>query len=581
MKTDMNTTAESSFGSIIASTKSESKTNPRWVQWILVACMFASGACGLVLEYIQASVSSFILGNSIHQWAIVIAMMLFMMGVASKVQRFFVGKRNLMNTFIYIEISLALIGAYSALGTYAAYAYLPDHFELVQYFFIMSIGFLIGLEIPVIMRINDDYADKLSVNIDQIFSADYIGSLTGALVFVYVLIRYFPMTEASFVIAGVNFMIAVVAFLYFWKRGLLAREYLTLFMVILTAASLVYGYRHNREWNFKLEQHLYDDKIEKVLDTQYQHIVVTHNPTLDELRLYINGNLQFSSHDEYRYHELLVHPGMKIALAHKKVLILGGGDGMALREVLKYKDVEEVLVVDLDPKMTEYAANDPTLRKLNDGAFDDARVRTASGPGVEAGELVPLFQETGKEDEYKLAKTEKVAQVHVMNIDADKFLNAVRGKYDVVIVDLPDPSSIELAKLYSRGFYNKIRRILTDGGVMVVQSTSPDLAKESFLCVKRTIEAANLNTIPYHTLVTSFGDWGWILATKKDYPKRYLEQRMNNLQFDVDTRYITAELFNASRVFGKDMLESKNTEISTMMRPVILDTYLLESWKYD
>lgn len=539
--------------------------------------MFATGATGLVLEYIQGTVGTYILGNSIEQYSIVIGLMLFMMGIAAKVQRFF-SDAFLVEKFILIETCLAVIGGYAPIATYWAYGVM-DNFMLVQYFFIMSIGFLIGLEIPVVLRINARYAKKLSLNIDHIFSADYIGSLVGALLWVYVLLKKFPITESSFILASVNFSIAVVTYAYFRYRNLITGKKTVNVLILGTAVALAVGYGYNREWNMHLEQKLYDDPIVFSRTTRYQHLVMTRNRLLDEYRFYINGNLQFSSMDEQRYHELLVHPAMSLTPDHERVLILGGGDGMALREVLKYSGVREVLLVDLDPEMTALGAGHPVLRKLNGGAFDDARVATMTAGGLAAGDLRPVYQETGETAPSTLRSlTEKVADVRILNIDADRFLDRVRGKWNVVIIDLPDPSSIELVKLYTNAFYMKVRRVMAEQGVMAVQATSPYHAKESYLCIRRTIEAARMHTLPYHENVPSFGDWGWFLAWKETRGEASVREKIQGIGFTVPTRYLTPEGFRRSLVFGKNDLYTAQTDVNRLMFPVLLNYYLKESW---
>ena len=548
--------------------------------FLLGSSMFATGATGLVLEYIQGAVGTYILGNSIEQYSIVIGLMLFMMGVAAKVQKYF-NDELLVEKFILIEICLAVIGGYAPIATYWAYGVM-DHFLLVQYFFIMSIGFLIGLEIPVVMRINERYCERLSLNIERVFAADYIGSLVGALLWVYVLLKKFPITESSFIMAGVNFAIAVVTYTYFRHRGLILKRVSISVLIAFTALSLLLGYRYNRDWNLTVEQRLYEDPMVFSRTTSYQHLVMTHNAVLDEYRFYINGNLQFSSMDEHRYHEMLVHPVMGLVPDHQRVLILGGGDGMALREVLKYPGVMEVTLVDLDPEMTRLGANAPVLRGLNARAFDDARVIKMTAEGITPGGNRPLFQETGQKNRAnRLPVTEKIATVRVMNIDADRFLSDVRGKWNVVLVDLPDPSSIDLVKLYSKGFYLKIRRVLAERGMVAIQATSPYHAKESFLCIQRTLEAARLNTLPYHENVPSFGDWGWFLAWKNTLSRTHITGKIEGMEITAPTRYLTPKVFRRALVFGKNELQSSQTDVNTLMFPVLLNYYLKESWLAD
>ncbi|THB74957.1 MAG: polyamine aminopropyltransferase [Desulfobacteraceae bacterium] len=547
---------------------------------LLCACMFASGACGIILEYIQASLASMILGNSFEQWAIVIGMMLFWMGFGSLIQTQ-VPKSKLIAAFFTVEIALALAGGFSPTLTYLAYGH-TAHYNLALYFFVSIIGIMIGLEIPIIIRINNDYTRELSTNLGNILSADYLGSLAGALIYVYILIRYFPITEGAFVTAGINFILALITFIYFTRIGLLKKTVVMPVILLLTCSALVYGYTQNRDWNLRLEQPLYDDPIVLSRTTRYQHIVMTHYTPLDEVRLFLNGNLQFCSLDEVRYHEPMVHPIMHLVPVRKRVLILGGGDGCALREVLKYDDVESVLLVDLDPVMTQLASTHPLLTRINANAFRDARVVTRTGQGILPDGHRSVYMESQTTGFLKkINTTTRIADVEVMNVDADKFLETVKGFWDVIIVDMPDPSTPELVKLYSRQFYQKVRRRLSVNGMMVVQSTSPYLAKESFLCIGRTIESAGFSTLPFHENVPSFGDWGWHLAWHPSIRKDKVLSKARTLDFKVNTRFITPEVFRAELTFGKGQLETEDTRVNSVLAPALLTIYNHECWQVD
>jgi spermidine synthase len=560
------------------------KGKPKFATMLLALTMFFTGACGLVSEYALGAVSTYILGNSIEQMCMTIAVMMLMMAVGSWAQKWFQGK--LVEKFILIELLIAVIGGFAPIAMYAAFGLLETHFLLVQYFFICSMGFLIGLEIPVVLRINAEYSETLGINVASVYSPDYIGSFVGAAVWVYYLIRHFPITEISFIVAGINLSVAVCTYGYFLKHGLVKQRSLSLGLIVLVSAALAYGYVHNREWNVTLQQHLYEDKIVFSTATKYQQLTMTYRGDIGEYRFYINGNLQFSSADESIYHEQLVHPVMSLVPDHRKVLILGGGDGMALREVLKYQDVESVTLVDLDPDMVRFCASNETLRKLNGNSFGSAKVKTLTSGAISSNGSRPIYQETGATKKKKGPRTpkpvvEKVAQVDILNLDADKFLSEINGKWNVVIVDFPDPNAIELAKLYSQEFYLKLERVLAENGMMVVQSTSPYHAKEAYLCVKRTIEAAGFQTIPYHDNVPSFGDWGWVLGWKSSIPKDVVDARLKEMRIAVETRYLTPEVFRGSMNFGKGLLLSKYTDINTLMYPTLLDKYVHEGWKID
>ncbi len=551
---------------------------------LLTACMFASGACGIILEYIQASLASMILGNAFEQWAMVIGLMMFWMGFGSLIQSR-IPKRGLIYAFILIETALALAGGFSPTLTYLSYGY-TAHYSLVLYAFVSIIGILIGLEIPVIIRINNDFSRELSTNLGNILSADYIGSLAGALIYVFLLLRFFPITEAAFLTAGINFFLALATAVYFTKKKLIPGSLKILILMGITGAVLVWGYANNRDWQVKNEQPLYDDPIVYSKTSQYQHIVITHYKPLNETRLFLNGNLQLCSTDEARYHESLVHPAMALAKNPRKVLILGGGDGCALREVLKYQSVQAVTLVDLDPAVTRLAATQPLLTRLNKNSFQNARVTTLDAPGISPGEdrqiykPAPDFRGPGRRTGQAPAP-QLLAEVKVMNLDADKFLEAVSGFWDVIIIDMPDPSTPELTKLYSKQFYAKVRRHLSSSGVMVVQATSPYLAKESFLCIGRTLVAAGFSILPFHENVPSFGDWGWYIGVRPKAADKTFGKAVDTITFSVPTRYLTPQVFKSQTVFGKGMLEAKHTEINTLLFPVLLTFYNNESWLLD
>jgi len=553
------------------------ETRLNFASLLLCACMFASGACGIILEYIQASLASMILGNSFEQWAMVIGLMMFWMGFGSLIQTQ-ISKKYLIYAFIGVETALALVGGFSPTLTYISYGY-TGHYSLVLYFFVSFIGIMIGLEIPVIIRINNDFSKELSTNLGNILSADYVGSLIGSFIYVFILLRFTPITEAAFLTAGANFFLAFITYIYFSKKGLIKKGVFIPAMMMLTLCAVSYGYLNNQQWNIKIEQPLYDDPIILSKATQYQHITITHYKPFDEVRLFLNGNLQFCSTDEQRYHEPMVHPVMNLVPIRTKVLILGGGDGCVLREVLKYKDVKEVLLVDLDPEMTRLAKTHPILKRINQNAFKDARLVTLTDKGITPGINKSLYIETSKKKHpAKQSDTIKLAQVKVMNVDADKYLSQVKGFWDVIIIDMPDPSTPELTKLYSTEFYKKTKQHLSQHGMMVVQATSPYLAKQSFLCIGRTIKSAELSILPFHENVPSFGDWGWFLIWHPNIKKEKIMERIEHLQIDVPTRFITQKIFKSELVFGKDELITTDSQINTILYPALLSIYNHESW---
>ncbi len=553
---------------------------------VLLACsMFFTGASGLVSEFLLATVSTYILGSSIEQFSITFGVMMGLMGIGGWVQKFFTDDR-LIEKFIIIEILLAWLAGFSPIVMYTAFGLMEDHFTLVQYFFIMGIGFLIGFEIPFVIRINEKYAKTLKANLAVVTAADYLGAFVFTFVWVYFLLGRFPLTEIGFLVSGINFFVAIITFIYFVKQKLVSMKWTVFIVMTMTAVSLFFGYLQNRDWSLDLEQRLYEDRIVFSKTTKYQRLVLTHRKGLDEYRFYINGNLQFSTKDERRYHELLVHPAMAMTRDPKHVLVLGGGDGLAVRELKKYPGIESITLVDLDPQMVEVCSTNPILTKLNEGAFADKRVLIKTSSAVRSDGVKAIYQETGKVDsKTKKPKTEWVTSVDVINIDADLFLSDMMSeqrKWDIVVIDFPDPSSVELAKLYSKEFYIKLRWLLAPGGMIAIQSTSPYHAKEAFLTIGRTMNAAGFQTLPYHANVPSFGDWGWYLAWVNGRVPNAVRQRIAELdRFSVPTTFLTSDLLRAALVFGKGELEANNQEVNTLMYPVLLHQYLRSGWKVD
>jgi len=557
--------------------------HPRTATILLATSMFCTGAAGFIFECILGTVASYILGNSIEQFSVTISLMMLMMGVAGWWQHR-LSDDNLIEKFLGVEAALALLGGFAPIAVYGAYATMETHFALVQYFFVTSIGFLIGLEIPLVLRINRQFAPQLKSNIATVFSTDYVGAFLGALVWAFFLLRYFPLTETSFLAAGLNFLVAAGTYLYFTRTGLVKRKALAFGLVALTAVALSFGYSHNQQWSRIFEQRFYDRPIVVSSTTRYQHIVMTASVNPRDYRLYLNGNLQFSSVDEHIYHEMLVHPAIALAEDPRRVLILGGGDALGLREVLKHPVVEEASLVDIDAEMIELARSNPVLSELNKGALEDARVEVADFQLVEPTDLeTPVYEVSHRRETTPEVGAEEAARVTVYAVDADRLADRLPTNQDVVIIDLPDPNTIELTKLYSVEFYLKLRRRLNPGAVMVVQSTSPYHAKESFLCIERTLRAAGFATLPYHENVPSFGDWGWILAWEP-------ERRQTDLLADAasldgfrlpaeELRHLTPEVFRASQIFGKGALETENETPNRLMEPVLLRFYLAESWR--
>ena len=554
---------------------------PRLLPILLAFCMFSTGASGLVNEYVLATLTTYILGNSIEQFSIVIASMMLMMGISGFVQSR-MSDNNLIYKFIGVEVVMAVMGGFAPLAIYGAFAYFDYHFAVVHYFFVLSVGFLIGFEIPIVMRIINQQKISLKTNLAIVYAMDYVGAFVGAIIWVKVLLKFYPLTEISFIVAGFNFAVALVTVTYFMMSGLIKHRVTTAIVMLMTVLVLVIGYLNNRDISDLFEQRFYDDPIIHKTTTKYQHIVLTENKQLGDVRLYINGNTQFSSLDEKRYHDLLVHPVMSIANKPEHALILGGGDGLALRELLKYKNLKSITLVDLDPDMIKLASENPQLRKLNKDAFQDARLHIRPPNNVTSVNVAGVYLDS-KDSLIKNTPAEWVATVDVYSIDADQFIRTKNEqRWDVVIIDFPDPSSVEISKLYSQQFYRQLRSHLSSNAFVSIQSTSPYHAKESFLAIGQTLKSVGFNILPYRQNIPSFGDWGFHLAWTSGETQQTIKNTLKKVSnFSVKTDYVTPELMEASLAFGKGELTAKTNCINTIMFPCLLTNYTNDGWQVD
>lgn len=439
----------------------------------LLFSVFVIASCGLAYELIAGALSSYLLGDSVTQFSTVIGTYLFAMGGGSWLSKYVT--RDLIGRFIQIELMVGLLGGFSAIGLFLVFTWLAAPFKLVLYLDVFAIGLLVGLEIPLVMRIlkrDLDFKDLVS----QVLTFDYLGALAVSILFPLLLAPQLGMVRTGLLFGLLNVAVALWA-LHLFRAQLPGRRWLAL-QSWTVCGLLLAGFAGAGQLTTLAEAHLYADEIIYAETTPYQRIVVTR--WHDDLRLFLNNNLQFSSHDEYRYHEALVHPALASLPGAKRVLVLGGGDGLAVREILKYPNVEQVTLVDLDPAMTRLFSSAPQLTALNQGALNSPRVK-------------------------------------VINADAALWLEENHDYYDFIVVDFPDPANFAIGKLYTSAFYRLLEKRLAARGLLVVQSTSPLYARQSFWCVVATLEDVGLKTAPYHALVPSFGEWGYIIAGRQEF----------------------------------------------------------------
>ncbi|MDL9946722.1 polyamine aminopropyltransferase [Gordonia sp. ABSL11-1] len=502
----------------------------------LLAVVFVCAACGLVYELALVSLGSFLIGNTATQASIVLAVMVFAMGIGSLAAKPL--QAQAVTAFAAIELLLALVGGLSVMGLYAAFAYLSLYTPgLVVVAFVL--GLLIGAEIPLLMvllqRIRRQDAGTA---VADMFAVDYIGALVGGLCFPFLLLPLFGQLEGALIVGLVN--AAAGCFLVFvvFRHDLSRARLATLGVcAVAVVGVLVAGLILAGRFEVTARQALFRDPIVAAERTPYQDIVITERrtPLGPDTRLFLNGDLQFSSIDEYRYHESLVHPVM--SGDRERVLILGGGDGLALREALTYPDVESATLVELDPEMIRLAREDARLTRLNGRSMSDPRST-------------------------------------VVAADAFSWLRENRDTFDAIIVDMPDPDESATAKLYSTEFYSLVAAHLAPGGRMVVQAGSPYFAPKSFWCIGSTLAAARLQTVPYHVDVPSFGDWGYFLASGSASEETTRPQLRLDLPHPM--RFLNDGELAAAAVFPADRTPL-DLPPSTLMDPRIL-RYAQSEW---
>jgi spermidine synthase len=461
----------------------------------------------LVYELIAGTIASYLLGDSVTQFSTVIGVYLFSMGIGSFLSKFI--DKNIVLKFVQVEMLVGIVGGSSASLLFLCFEHV-DNFRILLYTLVSIIGILVGVEIPLLMRILKDRLEFKEL-ISQVFTFDYVGALLASLLFPLLLVPHLGLIRTAFLFGLFNILVAAWTIELFkeqlpWQKSLKATT-----AALLIA--LVCGFAISDKLMSFAEGSTYQDSVIYSTSTPYQRIVITHGAK--DLRLFLNGNLQFSSRDEYRYHEALIHPALASLHEPQDVLVLGGGDGLAVRELLKYPSLKSITLVDLDKKMIELFQQQDFLTSLNNHSLSDPKVKI------------------------------------VIN-DAFVWLRGCPQRFDAAIVDFPDPSNYSLGKLYSDTFYKALKAVLKPNGLIIVQSTSPYYAKNSYWCVVNTLASIGLDVTPYHAYVPSFGDWGYVIASTQPY------RAPSQTSYPEGLRYVSQESMLQMLSFPRDMLPTKS-----------------------
>lgn len=516
--------------------------------------MAVLAGCGLIYEYLLSHYASRILGVVESTIYTMIGLMIVSMGFGS-----FAAKtlKDPFSSFAWLESIIALLGVTCILIIAASvsfgvllpqavaevfnlpsdlipqggiFAWIKSLSYYTPYFFGALIGFLIGMEIPLIARVREAvYGEHLEHNTGTIYGADYIGAGIGAAIWVMVMLSI-DITKAAVLTAIAN-LIAGLIFLFRYRQKIQrVRTLLGLHFLVMLVAFVVY--QNGDDWSSNMTNTLFQDQVIYSGSSHYQNFTITERDISGQFdpvySFYINGRLQFSSEDEHIYHGMLVYPAMLVAPKTPKVLIIGGGDGLALRDVLKFNP-KSVTLIDLDAEliklfsetddMTDYQQ---ALVALNQHAFEDERLTVINGDAfIEVSHLV---------------------EANVL--------------FDTIIVDLPDPSHPDLDRLYTDHFYSRLKSLLSGNGVLVIQSTSPYHAKKAFISIGKTVEAVGFKGVQqYRQNIPSFGEWGWTIATNNEKPVRQALIELETLP--VDHQWLTRDLLIAAFEFPANFYANK------------------------
>ncbi len=564
---------------------------------LLPFCLLLSGFCGIVAELSLFSLATTLVGGYLFTLMITMGVMMFFMGVGGGVTRFI--KDAKINYFIWLEMAISILTAASVPLIYLLSAIFPFATIFMLVLFSICIGTLIGMEIPVVMRIAAREGVGLKVNTSFCFAADYLGSFIGFAIFPYWLYPIMGLFKTVLLSGAINALVALTAIYLLGGRKSRGRHYLRVMVLvfILVAAWVLEPSftTYSRQLHFR-------DKVIWNHRSLYQELTITSNqeqgnplynrhylkkerngqtilntPRIqvidastanaygleEDIRLFIDGNLQFSTEDEFRYHEILVHPAaflIQKIIANPgaplkngktrdfnagnqsnqstvaKVLVMGGGDGMAVRELLKYRHIEQITLVDIDPQVTEMFKHHPLLKKMNLNALNHPRVE-------------------------------------IVNQDAFEFISREHQLYHLVILDFPDPRNHDLAKLYSLEFYQYVKLSLAPGAIVATQSCSPLYSPKSFYTIKKTMQAAGFNVLSLHQNMKSFDEWGFQIGSLKMTEKQ-MANRLEQFQELVPTKFLNRQAVQAAFRWGKDLsIDPKQLPENTVMNLSLVNVY--------
>jgi spermidine synthase len=500
------------------------QANTRW-RALLLAAVAACAACGIVYELALLTLSTSLNGGGIVATSLIVAGYIAALGAGALIVKPLLAWPAI--SFVAVEALLAIVGGLSAAALYVMFSFVGGSLLMLAVGTAL-IGGLVGAEVPLLMTLlqrgRTSGATDTGRTVANLTAADYLGALLGGLAWPFLLLPHLGMIRGAAATGIVNLLAAAVVSIFLLRNVVSSRQLITALCALAAALALLITLLLTaQDIEMSSRQRLYADPIIAYRQSAYQEIVVTRRG--GDMRLYLDGGLQFSSRDEYRYTESLVYPAL--GAGARSVLVLGGGDGLAARELLRTPGIDKIVQVELDPAVIELARS--TMHSANGGSLDNPRVQIVIG-------------------------------------DAMSWLRAATARsFDAVIVDLPDPDTPVLGRLYSTEFYSLVSRVLASDGLMVVQSGSPFSTLAAFWRTVSTIRAAGYAVTPYHVYVPTFGDWGFTLARHGDTaPRPALPPKAPAL------RFLNQSVLDTATVFSPDV-QPRTLEPSTLEHPRVVE----------
>ena len=494
---------------------------------VLLGSVFMVAGCGLAYELTMSTAAAFFLGDTVFQFSLTIGIFLAALGLGAFISRRI--QRDLLRAFVLIEIAIAAIGGLSAGVIYLSYGW-SYSIRGVTILFPILVGTLVGMEIPLLTRIlawRDLWKDAIS----NVLSFDYLGGLAAALLYPLVLLPGLGIVRSAIVFGVLNGVTGLGTAIVFRKdspkiRRLIPLAAFTLALLIgalAVAGTLVRG----------VEKVATGGTVIAAFRTLYQRVVLSQHP--NRIELFLDGHLQFSSADEARYHEAFAHPVMGATPARRSILIIGGGDGLLAREIFRYPEVKRVTLVDIDKELVRFCRTEKLIALQNKGALSDPRLTFVAADGF-------------------------------------VWLQRSAQRFDRIFLDLPDPRTEGVARLYSVEFFSIMRKHLRPNGVVAVQATTPYYLPRVFWSIVTSMEQAGLSVVPAHVNVPSLGEWGFAFGSieKRQYHQAPIPKGL---------AFLSPAVLPTLFAWPLDLPRLK-VKANHFDRPVILDYYTKDTQRW-